>query len=137
MSATRSCRCCSTTAPARVPLATPGAPVVVNAGGHGFYRVAYDGELRRRISGAVLGSLDTLERYNLVDDAWNEVVAGRLAAADYLTFVEGFGGERELAVWQAIVLGLRGLGRLVDDEHYPGAAGAGARAARSRRRRAR
>jgi puromycin-sensitive aminopeptidase len=103
----------------RIPLATPGEPVVVNAGGHGFYRVAYDEELRRRISGAVLGSLDTLERYNLVDDAWNEVVAGRLAAADYLTFVEGFGGERDLAVWQAIVLGVRGLGRLVDDDHYP------------------
>ena len=43
-------------------------------------------------------------------------------------FVEGFGGERDLAVWQAIVLGLRGLGRLVDDDHYPASAGAGARA---------
>jgi puromycin-sensitive aminopeptidase len=104
---------------ARISLAAPDVPVVVNAGGHGFYRVAYDGELRRRISGEVLGSLDTLERYNLVDDAWNEVVAGRLAAADYLAFVEGFGGERDLAVWQAIVLGLRGLGRLLDDDHYP------------------
>jgi puromycin-sensitive aminopeptidase len=103
----------------RLSLSAPDAAVVVNAGGHGFYRVAYDGELRRRIAGAVLRSLDTLERYNLVDDAWNEVVAGRLEAADYLTFVEGFGGERELAVWQAIVLGLRGLGRLVDDDHYP------------------
>ncbi len=70
-------------------------------------------------------SLDTLERYNLVDDAWNEVVAGRLAAADFLTFVEGFGGERELAVWQAIVLGLRGLGRLLDDDAYPRVPGAG------------
>ena len=64
-------------------------------------------------------ALDTLERYNLVDDAWNEVVAGRLPAADFLTFVEGFGAERELAVWQSIVLGLRGLGRLLDDDAYP------------------
>ena len=103
----------------RQPLADPAAPVVVNAGGHGFYRVAYSDELRRRITGEVLGSLDTLERYNLVDDAWNEVVAGRLAAADFLSFLEGFGGERELAVWQSIVLGLRGLGRLLDDDAYP------------------
>jgi puromycin-sensitive aminopeptidase len=102
----------------RVPLGDPDAAVVVNAGGHGFYRVAYDAELRRR-SSEVLSSLDTLERYNLVDDAWNDVVAGRLDAADYLSFVEGFGGERDLAVWQAIVLGLRNLGRLVDDDHYP------------------
>ncbi|MET0578842.1 MAG: M1 family metallopeptidase, partial [Ilumatobacteraceae bacterium] len=62
---------------ARLTLTDPAAPVVVNAGGPGFYRVAYSDELRARISGEVLGSLDTLERYNLVDDAWNEVVAGR------------------------------------------------------------
>ena len=104
---------------ARVALDDPTAAVVVNAGGHGFYRVAYDGELRARISGEVLGSLDVLERYNLIDDAWNQVVAGRLAAADLLRLVEGFGGERELAVWQAIVLALRGLGRLLDDDAYP------------------
>ena len=104
---------------ATVTLDDPAAPVVVNVGGHGFFRVAYDDELRTRISGEVLDSLDTLERYNLVDDAWNEVVAGRLAAADLLTFLEGFGGERELAVWQAVVLALRNLGRLLDDDTYP------------------
>jgi puromycin-sensitive aminopeptidase len=104
----------------RTPLAEPAAPVVVNAGGHGFYRVGYSAALRDRLtSGDTLATLGSLERYNLVDDAWQEVVAGRLAAADYLTFLEGFGGERELAVWQAIVLGLRGLGRLLDDDAYP------------------
>ena len=103
----------------RVPVADASAPVIVNAGGHGFFRVAYDDELRARLGAEVLGGLSTLERYNLVDDAWNEVVAGRLAAADFLTFVEGFGAERELAVWQSIVVGLRGLGRLLDDTAYP------------------
>jgi puromycin-sensitive aminopeptidase len=103
----------------RIALADPGVPVIVNAGGHGFYRVAYSDELRRRLAGDVLASLGSLERYNLVDDAWQEVVAGRLPAADYLTFLEGFTDERELAVWQAIVLGLRGLGRLLDDDAYP------------------
>jgi puromycin-sensitive aminopeptidase len=105
---------------ARGPLADPAAPVVVNAGGHGFYRVGYSAALRDRLtSGDTLATLGSLERYNLVDDAWQEVVAGRLAAADYLTFLEGFQGERELAVWQAIVLGLRGLGRLLGDDAYP------------------
>jgi puromycin-sensitive aminopeptidase len=104
----------------RAPLADPAAPVVVNAGGHGFFRVGYSTELRDRLtSGDTLASLGSLERYNLVDDAWQEVVAGRLDAADYLTFLEGFQGERELAVWQAIVLGLRGLGRLLGDDAYP------------------
>jgi puromycin-sensitive aminopeptidase len=98
----------------------PAAPVVVNAGGHGFYRVAYDDDLRSRLVGRALDSLDTLERYNLVDDAWNAVVAGRLGASDYLAFVEGFGDNRELSVWQAIVTGLRGLSRLLDDAALSG-----------------
>jgi len=102
----------------RVPLADAHAPVIVNAGGHGFFRVAYDDELRGRLSGDALADLDTLERYNLVDDAWNAVVAGRLAATDFLEFVEGFGAETDLAVWQAIVGGLRGLGRILEGEAY-------------------
>ena len=53
-----------------------------------------------------------------MDDAWNEVVAGRLVAVDFLTFVERFSAERELAVWQAISIGLRGIGRLLQGDAY-------------------
>lgn len=101
-----------------VELADTAVPVVVNAGGSGFYRVAYSAELLTRIDRTVLRSLSTIERYNLVDDAWNAVVAGRLAASDYLAFVEGFVDERELAVWQAVANGLRATGRLVADDAY-------------------
>jgi len=104
---------------ARVRLDDPAAPVVVNAGGSGFYRVAYSDELRGRLTGDLLAGLDTLERYNLADDAWNAVVAGRLGAADYLRFVEGFGAERDSAVWQNLLIGLRGLGRLLGDADFP------------------
>jgi len=97
----------------RLPLPRADASVVVNAGGHGVMRVAYDATLRARLEGQ-LASLTIIDRYNLVDDAWNEVVAGRLAALDFLRFVEGFASETELAVWQAIAIGLRGVGRLVD-----------------------
>jgi puromycin-sensitive aminopeptidase len=103
----------------RVPLDDASAAVVVNAGGHGFFRVGYSAALRERLGGSALDSLDTLERYNLVDDAWASVVAGRLPAVDFLTFIEGFADERELAVWQAITIGMRGLGRLLDDADYP------------------
>ena len=40
--------------PARVALADPAAVVVVNAGGHGFYRVEYSTELRQRLAGEAL-----------------------------------------------------------------------------------
>ncbi len=100
----------------RVELAEPDAPVVVNAGAHGFVRVAYDDALRARLTGDAISSLSVVERYSLVDDAWNAVVAGRLGAPELLAFLDGFGAERELAVWQAIGIALRGLGRLVEGE---------------------
>ena len=93
-------------------------PIVVNAGGHGFMRVAYDDALRSRLVGEALSSLTIIDRYNLVDDAWNAAIAGRLAAADLVTFIEGFGAERDLAVWQMIGNALRGVGRLLSGDAY-------------------
>jgi puromycin-sensitive aminopeptidase len=93
----------------------PGQPIVVNAGGHGFYRVAYSGQLLDRLDGPALAAMSTLERYNLVDDAWAATLAGRMSAAHLRDFVESFADEREYTVWQAIAKALRGLGRIVDD----------------------
>lgn len=98
-----------------VDLPDPAAVVVVNAGGHGFFRVAYDEQLRSRVTAPeALATLDTLERYNLVDDAWAASLAGQMSAVDLLDFLERFSAERDLAVWRAITVGLRGISRLVD-----------------------
>ena len=101
---------------ARIDLPSPDSTVVVNAGGWGFVRVSYDDALRQRIVGQALASLTVIDRYNLVDDAWNAVVAGRLGAYDFLSFIEGFTSEGDLAVWQAIGVSVRGLLRLVDGD---------------------
>ena len=100
-----------------IPLADDdaGLTVVVNAGGSGYFRVGYDDALRARLGPDALSQLTTLERYNLVDDAWAATVAGELAPIDLLAFLEGFRDERDHAVWQAIVIALRGLGRLLGD----------------------
>ena len=102
--------------PVRIPCGE--GPVVVNAGGHGFYRVSYDDTLRSRLTGAALRGLSTVERYLLLDDAWNAVVADELAAASFLDLAAGFGEDDDLAVWQALTVGLRGIGRLVDGEAH-------------------
>jgi puromycin-sensitive aminopeptidase len=96
-----------------VELPHPEQPVIINSGGHGFFRVAYSDELRTRLRGQVLRSLSTLERYNLVDDAWNSLLAGDLEASELLEFLEGFSEESDPAVWQAILIALRGITRLV------------------------
>ena len=102
-------------ASASLPLdSNTDAPIVVNAGGHGFYRVAYSDELRARLDADTIASLSTLERYNLVDDAWAATVAGRMSSAELLSLLNGFAREREHSVWQAIAIALRGLGRLLD-----------------------
>jgi puromycin-sensitive aminopeptidase len=90
-------------------------PIIVNAGGHGFYRVAYSDDLRLRLDAATVASLSTLERYNIVDDAWAATVAGRMSAGELLSLLGEFGVEREHSVWQAIAIALRGLGRLLDE----------------------
>ena len=102
-----------------IELGSTETTVVVNAGGHGFYRTNYDEALRARLVGDALRALAPIERYNLVDDAWAAVVAGRLSAPEFLTFAEGFADEDDLYVWQALGVGLRGIGRLLDDESRP------------------
>jgi puromycin-sensitive aminopeptidase len=91
-------------------------PVIVNAGGHGFYRVSYSDDLRARLTADVVASMSTLERYNLVDDAWNAVTSGTMEAIEFLELAERFVDEREYGVWQAIAIGLRGLRRLLGDD---------------------
>jgi puromycin-sensitive aminopeptidase len=98
----------------RLPLGD--GPVIVNAGGHGFFRVSYADDLRARLTTEIVGEMTTLERYNLVDDAWSAVTAQTLDGYEYLELVERFGGEREHGVWQAITIGLRGLRRLTVDD---------------------
>lgn len=102
----------------RIALSDPTATIVVNAEGPGFYRVEYSNELLTRVT-ASLATLSTLERYNLVDDAWNAVVAGAITTADFLEFAKQFKDERELSVWQALSIGLRGLSRLLPADAEP------------------
>ena len=102
----------------RIALPDPAATIVVNAGGPGFYRVEYSTELLTRLTQS-LTELNTLERYNLVDDAWSAVLAGAITTATYIEFAQGFTGERDLAVWQALSLGIRGLSRIIPEAAEP------------------
>jgi puromycin-sensitive aminopeptidase len=54
--------------------------VLVNEGGHGFYRVRYSGDLLERLLGS-LPDLAPIERFNLVNDAWAVTVAGSWGSA--------------------------------------------------------
>jgi puromycin-sensitive aminopeptidase len=91
-----------------------GAPMVLNAGGEGFYRIAYPPSWPARL--VATGALSPRERFVLVDDAWAGVVTGSMRAAEFLEFAMGFHDESDVTVWRALIGRLRGLARIVDGE---------------------
>ncbi|MBI2158295.1 MAG: M1 family metallopeptidase [Candidatus Rokubacteria bacterium] len=100
-------------AEARLPLPADAGAVVVNDGGHGFYRVRYAGELLGRLLDA-LPALAPIERFNLVSDAWAVTLAGHMALDEYLDLTARFRGERDRNVWSALLATLGALNRIVE-----------------------
>ncbi|HEU5304651.1 MAG TPA: M1 family aminopeptidase, partial [Gemmatimonadales bacterium] len=91
---------------------------LVNAGGHGFYRVRYAEELRE----ALLQRLDTLapiERFNIVGDAWAATTAGLMPPTEYLELAVRFSGERDRNVWTILLASLGSLNRVVRGADRP------------------
>lgn len=88
--------------------------VVVNAGGHGFYRVRYSPDLLKRITDGVFDKLTPIERFNLVNDTWAMVVAGYTEATEYLKMLPMFQAETDKNVWFVISQSLGYLERILD-----------------------
>jgi puromycin-sensitive aminopeptidase len=100
-------------------LAVGTGPVVVNAGGHGFYRVAYDDALLGRLL-PHLSHLPAVERYGIVADTWAAVVSGALGAGSFLNLVANLGSERDPNVWAIIAAGFGALDQIANDDARPG-----------------
>ncbi|TAJ35068.1 MAG: M1 family peptidase, partial [Nitrospirae bacterium] len=64
--------------------------VLVNEGGHGFYRVSYAPDLLGRLLHLVPDGLAAVERFNLINDAWAATIAGLIPAGDYLDLTARF-----------------------------------------------
>ena len=92
----------------------PDALVVMNAGGEGFYRVAYPPAWPARLVES--RTLTPRERFVLVDDAWAAVAAGTMTAADFFDFAHTLSDETDVIVWRALVVRLRNLTRVVRDD---------------------
>jgi puromycin-sensitive aminopeptidase len=101
-------------------VALPASPdwVVVNAGGHGFYRVQYAPPLLKKLTGA-LRKLAPIERFNLISDAFALAQAGAMPTADYLDLTARFVEETDRNVWTALVGSLAYVNRLVAEEARP------------------
>ena len=107
-----------TDAEARVPLPAEADAVLVNAGGHGFYRVRYAGELLERLL-ARAPALAPIERFNLVGDAWAVTVAGHMPLGDYLDLTARFRDERDRNVWSILLASFHALNRIAEAADRP------------------
>ncbi len=92
--------------------------VLVNAGGSGFYRVAYTPDHLRRLAGQ-LDTLEPLERFDLLGDTWATVLARRRDLDDMLVLAGALGDETDPDVWGQVVGALRFLDHVVPDAARP------------------
>ena len=88
--------------------------ILVNEGGHGFYRVRYGPNLLKRVLEAGLEKLAPIERLNLVNDAWATTIAGLMPLSDYLDLTGRFALERDKNVWAVLLDSFAFLNRIIE-----------------------
>lgn len=103
----------------RLPLSTSPEWVIVNAGGHGFYRVRYSQDLLNRLTTNLYSNLSAVERFNLVNDTWAAAQAGLTPMTSYLELLRLFRDETDHNVWSAILGSCHYLYRLLDTPQRP------------------
>jgi puromycin-sensitive aminopeptidase len=93
--------------------------VLINEGGHGFYRVRYAPDLLSRLLNAGIDRLAATERFNVINDAWATTVAGLMSLTDYLDLTARFTAERDKNVWAVLLDSFSFLNRIITVEDRP------------------
>ncbi len=89
--------------------------VVVNAGGHGYYRIRYSGDLISALKERLQISLSSVERFGLVNDTWASTLAGWTQLPDYLSLVDLLRDENDINVWATAIGSSHHLKRILFD----------------------
>jgi puromycin-sensitive aminopeptidase len=100
----------------QVELADEVEWAVVNAGGHGFYRVRYGGDLIDALKRDLQNRLSAVERFGLVNDSWAATLAGLTSLIDYLELIKLLREEGDLNVWTTVIGSSHHMHRILDDE---------------------
>jgi len=100
----------------RIELADDVDWAVVNAGGHGFYRVRYSSDLVNALEQGLPEKLSAVERFGLVNDTWASTLAGLMSLTDYLGLIDLLRNENDLNVWTMVIGSCHHLHRIFDDE---------------------
>jgi len=98
---------------ATVPIPSDVTAVLVNAGGHGFYRAHHRGSLLQQLLDQSRDHLAPIERFNLVSDAWATTLAGVMPLDEYLALTARFKGEQDKNVWAVLLDSFSFLNRII------------------------
>jgi puromycin-sensitive aminopeptidase len=93
--------------------------IVINDGGHGFYRTRYSKPLLDKLTSLLWTDLAVIERFNLVSDTWSSTVAGHTPLKDYLALAALFEQETDKNVWAVLIGSLHYLNKVIDDSARP------------------
>jgi puromycin-sensitive aminopeptidase len=102
-----------------IPLPKDWESVLLNEGGHGFYRVRYAPDLLGRLLNNGIDQLAANERFNLINDAWATTVAGLMPLAEYLDLTARFTAERDKNVWAVLLDSFSFLNKVIGVEDRP------------------
>ena len=97
----------------RVALPRGAQQLLINEGGHGFYRVRYDSMLLQRLLDAGMDRLAPAERFNLISDVWATTVSGLMPLPEYLHLTGHFTQERDKNVWAVMLDSFSFLNRII------------------------
>ena len=103
----------------RLPLSSQPEWIVVNAGGHGFYRVQYSADLHKRLAHNLYDILTAVERFNLLNDTWAAAQAGLTPMTTYLDLLPLFRDETDPNVWSVILASAQYLDHMLDAQQRP------------------
>jgi aminopeptidase N len=93
-----------------IPAGRCGEPLRANAGGIGYYRVAYDAptfETNRK----AFTALPDDDKIAMLYDQWALVRVGRAPLASFMALASGMGSDRNATAWDTIVTALTALER--------------------------
>jgi puromycin-sensitive aminopeptidase len=89
--------------------------VVVNAGGHGFYRVRYGDDLMSGLKQSLQSVLSPVERFGVINDTWAATLAGLTPLPEYLSLVDLLRDETDINVWTTAIGSAHHLSRILDE----------------------
>ncbi|MDP2669346.1 MAG: M1 family metallopeptidase [bacterium] len=102
-----------------IEMSEPVDWVVVNAGGHGYYRTHYSPGLMVALERNLMENLLPVERFSLVNDTWATTLAGLTGVSEYLSLLNRLQYDTDINVWSAIISSCRQLNRIFGKDGHP------------------